>query len=110
MIILTSLKYSPGGQLASIDSELIDEKNLLHFDLSGEIGASIQRTLDGKKVSATRYLIIDCDLSEEIVASIQRTLDGKSFNNWIFKGQLSGVRQFLTTESPLHFRTEFLVT
>ena len=81
LIILTSLKYSPGGQLASIDSELINEKNLIHFDLSGELGASIQRTLDGKKVSTTPYLIIGCDPSEEIVASIQRTLDGKSFNN-----------------------------
>ena len=44
LIILTSLKYSPGGQLAFIDSELINEKNLIHFDLSGELGASIQRT------------------------------------------------------------------
>ena len=81
MIILTSLKYSPGGKLASIDSELIDEKNFTHFDLSGEIDASMQRTLDGKKVSTTRCVVIDCDLSEEIIASIQRTLDGKSFNN-----------------------------
>ena len=81
MIILTSLKYSPGGKLASIDSELIDEKNFIHFDLSGEIDASMQRTLDGKKVSTTRCVVIDCDLSEEIIASIQRTLDGKSFNN-----------------------------
>ena len=72
LLVLTSLKSSPGGQLVSLDSGLIDEKNL-----------------------------IDCDLSEEICASIQKTLDGKCFNNCIFKDPLSGMRQFLTTESPL---------